>query len=230
MANTRRVLDVDGIVTMYLDGATLEQIAARYGAAALTVKRRLIECGIPIRSRGARDPRAAQASSRRLTDQQEEDVARRYVDGELIRDIAASLWVGRKTIDNTLRRQNVQRRDRREASLKRFSDARSEGRRHVNWKGGRHRNDDGYFLVRVDPEDPLAVMRMDRGYVLEHRLVMARHLGRPLESHETVHHKNGRRDDNRIENLELRRGKHGKGQVMCCGDCGSRNIVAVNLE
>src|SRR5262245_56929590 len=85
--------------------------------------------------------------------------------------------------------------------------AMSEGQRGAlnhAWKGGVHKAVGGYRYVIVDPHDPIAVaMKGSINYVLEHRLVMARAIGRPLHPYEEVHHRNGRRTDNRLENLEL---------------------------
>ncbi len=61
----------------------------------------------------------------------------------------------------------------------------------------------GYVLIYLYPEDFYYPMATKSGYIFEHRLVMAKHLKRCLHVWEFVHHKNGVRDDNRIENLEL---------------------------
>jgi hypothetical protein len=66
----------------------------------------------------------------------------------------------------------------------------------------------GYVLLHITPDNPYYPMaRQDKpgwaAFVLEHRLIMAQHLGRLLKPEEIVHHKNGIKDDNRIENLFL---------------------------
>lgn len=81
------------------------------------------------------------------------------------------------------------------------------GNKRYNWKGGRSM-DSGYVRFLM-PEHHRA---NKRGYVYEHLIVMEQHLGRRLIAKENVHHKNGDRSDNRIENLELWSTSQPKGQ------------------
>ena len=77
-----------------------------------------------------------------------------------------------------------------------------------NWKGGR-RLLRGYVEVWCPPE-----VNPSRR-IFEHRLIMEKHLGRKLTSREFVHHKNGIKDDNRIENLEIVSLNSHRGSVEC---------------
>lgn len=68
------------------------------------------------------------------------------------------------------------------------------------WKGGQYKTQFGYILI-LEPNHPN--LNHPDGYVFEHRLIMEKSLHRYLEPQEVVHHINGIKDDNRIENLML---------------------------
>ena len=83
------------------------------------------------------------------------------------------------------------------------------GRGNHGWRGGRYIDRHGYVRVKLDADHSFAEMAYRTGYVMEHRLVMAEHLGRLLTPAETVHHLTveeggtGDTTDNRIELLRL---------------------------
>ncbi|MDQ3747974.1 MAG: HNH endonuclease [Acidobacteriota bacterium] len=65
------------------------------------------------------------------------------------------------------------------------------------------------YVVEYNPSH----IQADKGgKVLQHARIMSDHLERRLHTFETVHHKNGVKDDNRLENLELWASRHPKGQ------------------
>ncbi len=77
-----------------------------------------------------------------------------------------------------------------------------QGEKNGNWRGGRtkYKNPSGYVYVRT-PGHPRG--QRNNGFVFEHIVVLEGILKRHLLPGETVHHRNGVRDDNRPENLEL---------------------------
>lgn len=72
------------------------------------------------------------------------------------------------------------------------------GDNNPNFNGGRYVDDKGYIRV-LKADHPYH----NRGYVYEHRLVIEAHIGRILETWETVHHINEIKLDNRPDNLYL---------------------------
>ena len=93
------------------------------------------------------------------------------------------------------------------------------------WKGGRYLfHTTGYMYVchptKRKPDG-------SRALILEHRLVMERHIGRPLERHEHVHHLDGDKTNNTLSNLHLCQSAkehkqfHLKPRLQCvCPSCG----------
>ncbi len=71
------------------------------------------------------------------------------------------------------------------------------------WRGGRKTIEGGYIKVWLSPDDFFYSMADKIHYVSEHRLVMAKSLGRCLSRWEIVHHINHNPSDNRLENLQL---------------------------
>ena len=77
------------------------------------------------------------------------------------------------------------------------------------YRGGRTKTKAGYIYLKVKPDDFFYSMTDRNGYIAEHRLIMAKHLGRCLKTGEIIHHINGIKDDNRPVNLlAMPRGGH----------------------
>ncbi len=156
---------------------------------------------------------------RKFTEEQLAEMKTLYIDGMSQDKLAKKYGVSQVVIGRRLHMMGVPTRAR----------GHQRGSAHPSWKGGRQMTQ-GYSRVWVDKNDPLFCMAHPDGYVLEHRLVMARHLGRPLTDQETVHHIDGDRSRNVIENLQLRQGKHGKHAKFQCQCCGSFDVVSVKLD
>jgi hypothetical protein len=209
---------LDRIKELGEQGATTTKIMAELGIHRATALRALKALGIerPGHKEGSLEHQIS-------TDEQFRVQCLQYVEDiqlgrKNIKDVVEILGVSNATVVRNLRKLGL--------PTKRSGAPSRED--HPNWRGGTIEIG-GECFIKLEPSDPYYPMANKNGYVLEHRLLKAKHLGRLLTRAETVHHKDGNHDNNRIENLQLRQGQHGNGHVRCCADCGSTNIIAVNL-
>jgi transposase-like protein len=193
--------DQEEIVSEYRRGTYVSVLARRFGCSHNPIER-------VLRANDAYEPKRSMVG-RRFSSQQKEEMAARYSAGESIYKLAAAFKAVPQTVWSISREAGVEFRDNA-------------------WRGGRVRagSSGKYIAVLLPVSDPMHAMANVTGYAMEHRVVMARSLGRPLVATETVHHINGDTRDNRLENLQLRQGKHGKGARYACLDCGSHNVKA----
>jgi hypothetical protein len=201
--NARRFSDdvTKAIATEYAAGALIADLEKKYGGSHYTITRAIKSNGVALRDNPAPPIRPGEP---------EKIIALRD-QGLTYAKIALALGRTPKVVAKVLQDNGDET-------------GKARGIKHGAWSGGKHVNGAGYVEVLVDADDPMASMRTLSNYVLEHRLVMARHLGRPLTARETVHHIDNDKLNNSIENLQLRQGRHGKHVVMRCLECGSHNI------
>ena len=138
----------------------------------------------------------------RLTEEQEKVMLELYASGMTWAEVSDAMGVAPRIVDFHVQflRETTGFKSRPGKKRK------QTGPDNDNWKGGR-RTFSGYVVIRK-PEHPRA--RSNNNYVFEHVLVMEDYIGRYLlwngrqhPDNEVVHHINGNRKDNRLENLVL---------------------------
>lgn len=176
---------------------TEEQIGQQYNVSSHTIRNRMKYLGIPTR---------AANETRRLVRNffhvSKDELISLYKN-LTCEKIAKKYNVGETTVSRRMQEFDIPRRHNQDGHG-------------WTWKGKKY-SGSGYIYILLSLGDPMYSMaNKKRGYVPEHRLVMARYLGRCLLKSEVVHHKNGIRDDNRLENLELfSPGKHSVLSNIC---------------
>lgn len=201
------------VVAAYLAGEPMKALRRKYRCSDGAIRNAVTRAGGEIRPEGGVN------RARKWTAAEKDEICQLYTNGWTQTQIAIRFRTNQPKVSKILISAGAAVREQ-------FA----RGERHGSWNGGKHVLDGGYVGILVDRSDPLFCMARANHYVPEHRLVVARSLNRPLTRRESVHHINGNVKDNRLENLQLRQGKHGTGTIARCADCGSHNIVHASIR
>lgn len=182
-------LSKDELYNAYIvEGRTLKEMCSYLGVAStITASRILREKGIDTYRNG----RLKKQTMHSMTDDEfKEYLTNEYNSGMTQKQIAKKLGVSSSCVLKYFRKYGISARTKSELA---------SGTNNYNWRGGRRLVKEGYISVFA-PNHPNC--HKDRT-MYEHQLVMEEHIGRLLKKNEVVHHINGDRSDNRIENLML---------------------------
>ena len=213
MTNLERANRNQQIVQVYQSGASLNAVARQFKLNTETVRYHLKIAGVPRRNRGG--------FTKPMSDDIRNQIVSMYEIGMSQQKIADQIQYSQSKVCHVLRTRGVS------TSL--------NGKRNHQWIGGRIKDSGGYIKVYIDSLDgkdkqlARATLPGDGQYIHEHRLVMARYLGRPLRQDETVHHIDEDKTNNDLSNLQLRIGRHGKGGCYRCAKCHSIDLEPVAL-
>lgn len=175
-------VDVAKVIELYGQGLSMNAIARQLGHDHSVIGYHLYRNHIPIRSQGESQMRPIST----------EYLARRYNEGVSLPELSREVGLSDQAIYQRLIKASIKIRTISEAVKLAYATGKIKALRGPNsrmWRGGRYKDSSGYVIITSEGKKRL-----------EHHLVWEQVHGKIPEGW-IIHHMNGKRDDNRLENL-----------------------------